>query len=52
MPLDLNKVNAVYVGLSSSRVSPDIVQRSQAVIEHIIKAVVDQDAAGMIAPER
>ena len=43
--LDLNKVNAPYLELSSSRVSPDFAERSQAVIERIIKAVVDQGAA-------
>ena len=43
--LDLNKVNAAYLELSSSRVSPDFAERSQAVIERIIKAVVDQGAA-------
>ena len=43
--LDLNKVNAAYLDLSSSRVAPDFAQRSQAVIERITKAVVDQDAA-------
>lgn len=43
--LDLNKVNAAYLELSSSRVAPDFAQRSQAVIERITKAVIDQDAA-------
>ena len=43
--LDLNKVNAAYLDLSSSRVVPDFAQRSQAVIERITKAVIDQDAA-------
>ena len=43
--LDLNKINAAYLELSSTRVVPDFAQRSQAVIKRITKAVIDQDAA-------
>ena len=42
--LNLNKVNAAYLELSSSRTSPEFAERSQAVIERIIKAVADQGA--------
>ncbi len=44
--LDLNRVNAAYLELSSSRASPEFAERSQAVIERIIKAVADQVGGG------
>ena len=47
--LDLNQVNAAYLELSSARATPEYAERSQTVIEAIIKAVAEQGPHGAVA---